>query len=711
MSESHDRPRGNRNDRNGEWKPRQKRSGNSQYRGGPRSSASGDNPRDNRSGHGSFGQSRDDRANFRRSRDTGEGFRRREGDARDDRGGFRRERDQRNTSRRDHGARGPRDDERRPSEGRGGFRGSRDERSGRNDRSHFQSNRDDRGGFRGGRDGDDTRRSSESNSESNRSRGGYRGKRDDRDARGGRGGFNRSRPSGEREGSQSNRDRWADREERSGYRSERGGDQRARRSYAGKRNEQSGRDSFRGRRDERSPRSGARRDRNESQYRDGARDRRNTQSPRDGYRGKRDVRNRHDARPGRDEQSDRREFLDSPEAFDRDREERVREGREPYVPAEITGSELSVDLRRELKALSKEQMERVSRHLVACALAQEEGDQSRALEHAKWAARFGARVAAVREVYGALLYDAAEYKTALRELRAAMRISGRVDLLPMVADSERGLGRPEKALDVAQLPEARKLSDSETIELMIVVAGAYADMGDLHTAIATLEVPALRHKVEGQWQFRLWLAYADLLEADGQSDEARKWVTLAADADVAEETDAAERLGRPPRPVEIPTLETSEQIGVIDVYAEYMAEEAEVERSRDRDLAAEAEAIEKESEVETESELDAEIEADYEDALARSDHDEATPEADGVTAVDEDELSDSVQAVDAIEDEDDSDPDGEQWAEPDAVLDDNTGEPFHGDNFDALESGSVDEDSIGEEVDIEAVEGQDDASR
>ncbi len=690
MSESHDRPRGNRNDRNGEWKPRQKRSGNSEYRGGPRSSASRDNSRDNRTGHSSFDQSRDDRPNFLRSRDAGGGYRRREGDARDD---------------------------------RGGFRGSRDERSGRNDRSRFQSNRDDRSGFRGARDGNDTRRSSEPNSESNRSRGDYRGKRDDRDARGGyrgnrdardarggRGGFSRS-PRAERNGGQSNRDRWADREERGGYRSERGGDQRARRSYAGKRSEQSGRDSFRGRRDERGPQSGARRDRNESQYRDGARDRRNNQGPRDGYRGKSDGRNRRDARPGRDEQSDRREFLDSPEAFDRDREERVREGREPYVPAEITGSELSGDLRRELKALSKEQMKRVSRHLVACSLAQEEGDQSRALEHAKWAARFGARVAAVREVYGALLYDAAEYKAALRELRAAMRISGRVDLLPMIADSERGLGRPEKALDVAQLPEARKLSDSETIELMIVVAGAYADMGDLHTAIATLEVPALRHKVDGQWQFRLWLAYADLLEADGQSDEARKWVTLAADADVAEETDAAERLGRPPRPVEIPTLETSEQIGVIDVYAEYMAEEAEVERSRDRDLAAEAEAIEKEAEVETESELDAEVEADYEDALARSDHDEASPEADGVTAVDEDELSNLVPAPDAIEDEDDADPDDEQWIEPDAVLDDNTGEPFHGDNFDALESGSVDEDSIGEEVDIEAVEGQDDASR
>lgn len=283
-----------------------------------------------------------------------------------------------------------------------------------------------------------------------------------------------------------------------------------------------------------------------------------------------------------------RAFLESEEAFAKDREERVREGREPYVPAEITGAELKGQLRVDLKALTKEQMERVSRHLVACGIAQEEGDAASALEHAKWASRFGARVASVREVYGALLYDAGEYKAAARELRAAMRMSGRTDFLPMIADCERGMGRPEKALDVAQMPEARKLTDSETIELMIVVAGAYADMGDLPTAIATLEVPALRHKVDGKWQFRLWLAYADLLEASGQPEEARKWITLAADADTEEVTDAWIRLGREPRERELPTVETDEQIGVVDVYAEFMAEEAEAERARREAEAAES---------------------------------------------------------------------------------------------------------------------------
>lgn len=110
---------------------------------------------------------------------------------------------------------------------------------------------------------------------------------------------------------------------------------------------------------------------------------------------------------------------------------------------------------------------------------------------------------------------------------------------------------------------------------MMVVAGAYADLGDLDTAIATLEIPALRSKVDGKWQFRLWLAYADLLEAAGRADEAKKWVTLAADADVNEETDAYARLGRAPRPREAPVERTEEEIGVFDVEADFERAERE----------------------------------------------------------------------------------------------------------------------------------------
>lgn len=197
----------------------------------------------------------------------------------------------------------------------------------------------------------------------------------------------------------------------------------------------------------------------------------------------------------------------------------------------------------------------------------EESDQETALAHARFAARLGGRVGVVRETYGVFAYRAGDFRTASRELRTSLRITGRTDVLPMIADSERGLGRPERALDIAASQDASSLGVDAAIELMIVVAGAYADTGDIGTALRTLEIPALRHKVDGRWQVRLWVAYADLLERADRPEEASRWITLAADADTEGLTDAAERLGRPaPLPAEDPTWADDEQVSVLDAY-------------------------------------------------------------------------------------------------------------------------------------------------
>ena len=223
-------------------------------------------------------------------------------------------------------------------------------------------------------------------------------------------------------------------------------------------------------------------------------------------------------------------------------------------------------MRAELQSLSRETAERVARHMVAAHLL-EDSDNETARAHARFAARLGGRVGAVRETYGVIAYRAGDFRTASRELRTALRITGRTDMLPLIADSERGLGRPERALDIAASEDASSLGVDAAIELMIVVAGAYADTGDIGTALRTLEIPALRHKVDGRWQVRLWVAYADLLERAGRQEEARRWITLAADADTEGLTDAAERLGRPaPVPAEEPAWEDDEQIAVLDAY-------------------------------------------------------------------------------------------------------------------------------------------------
>lgn len=244
--------------------------------------------------------------------------------------------------------------------------------------------------------------------------------------------------------------------------------------------------------------------------------------------------------------------------------------------------------------------------------------------HAKYAARIGGRIGVVRETYGILAYRAGDYATAVRELRTALRITGRCDVLPMIADSERGLGRPERALDLAASDDASGMGADAAIELMIVVAGAYADTGDIQTALRTLEIPALRHKVDGRWQVRLWVAYADLLERADRTDEARRWLTLAADTDTEGLTDAAERLGRP-APVQAPepSWEDDEQILVVDAFEE------EIDEGQEPDT-------EEPSEQEPEDELESETEepSEDEDEDGDEDGDEAQAEPELVTTPD-----------------------------------------------------------------------------
>lgn len=216
------------------------------------------------------------------------------------------------------------------------------------------------------------------------------------------------------------------------------------------------------------------------------------------------------------------------------------------------------------------------------------------LEHARFAARLGGRVGIVRETYGIAAYRCGDYRTATRELRTAQRITGDLSTLPMLADAERGLGRPEKALDIAASDEAGQLDAELTLEMMIVVAGAYADTGDIETALRTVEIPALRHRIQGRWPVRLWMAYADLLEKAGRTDEARKWITLAADADTEHLTDAAERLGRP-APAASPSMwDSLETLSVVDAFSDEEEEQDEedetVEPPSDGDGDADADA-------------------------------------------------------------------------------------------------------------------------
>jgi tetratricopeptide (TPR) repeat protein len=197
-------------------------------------------------------------------------------------------------------------------------------------------------------------------------------------------------------------------------------------------------------------------------------------------------------------------------------------------------------MRAELRTLSAVNGETVARYLVQVGRLLDD-DPEAAYANAMAAQRRAGRVAIVREVTGLAAYRTGRYAEALAELRTAKRLSGSVHLLPLIADAERGLGRPERALEVATSAEAKRLSTAERVELSIVVSGARRDMGQLDAAVVALQTADLKQE-RSPWWPRLAYAYADALEAAGRIEEARSWLSRAADADVEGETDAADRL-------------------------------------------------------------------------------------------------------------------------------------------------------------------------
>jgi tetratricopeptide (TPR) repeat protein len=165
-----------------------------------------------------------------------------------------------------------------------------------------------------------------------------------------------------------------------------------------------------------------------------------------------------------------------------------------------------------------------------------------AMAHAETAVRRAGRVPAAREALGMVAYRQGDWARALGEFRTVRRLSGSSHLLPLMVDCERGLGRLDRALDLARSPEARELAAAERIELAIVVSGIRRDLGQLDAAVVGLEIPQLRAAGGKPWSARLFYAYADALLARGDEVAAREWFAKAVDADTDLETDAADRL-------------------------------------------------------------------------------------------------------------------------------------------------------------------------
>ncbi|MDO4928560.1 MAG: hypothetical protein Q3976_05790 [Corynebacterium sp.] len=227
------------------------------------------------------------------------------------------------------------------------------------------------------------------------------------------------------------------------------------------------------------------------------------------------------------------------------REERLNSRVEdPAVPADLDVRDLDPLVRQDLKVLSRDNAQAVAKHLIMAATWMAD-DPELALRHARAAKHRAGRIAVVRESNGIAAYHAGEWKEALSELRAARRMSGSDDFIAVMADCERGLGRPERALELARDVDTRGLPREVKIELLIVVAGARRELEQYDAAVTVLERANPDRNATDMEGIRLAYAYADALvarNAEGDKAEAAEWFAAIESHDLDALTDAEQRV-------------------------------------------------------------------------------------------------------------------------------------------------------------------------
>ncbi|WP_197040371.1 hypothetical protein [Pseudonocardia halophobica] len=370
---------------------------------------------------------------------------------------------------------------------------------------------------------------------------------------------------------------------------------------------------------------------------------------------------------------------------------------EPELPEGLRPNELDADVRRDLRGLQKETAEKVALHLVAAGMLVDD-DPEEALEHARYARKRASRIAVVREAAGIAAYHAGEWNEALGELRAARRMGGGPGHIPVMADIERALGRPERALELARGPEAKELGHAERVELAIVAAGARRDLGEIDAAVVGLQGADLDPRKRDPWSARLFYAYADNLLAAGRDSDAVQWFVHASDADAAGETDARRRLAVLTGE-EIEDTDDGFSIGEVHEEDDPTASRATAARpAADDELDAD-----EDDEIEDESDLDETDETDELDDATDGglDEDDTAPDLvdeeddlDEDDEIEDDELGDETDLdetdLDEADESDEVEDDLDEEADPDDALDET--------EDDALDEADDEDDDLDEDV-------------
>jgi hypothetical protein len=195
---------------------------------------------------------------------------------------------------------------------------------------------------------------------------------------------------------------------------------------------------------------------------------------------------------------------------------------DPEIPEAVEAKQLDKVARGELRTLSKDNADWVARHLVMAGRLIDE-DPVLAHRHALAAARRAGRISVVRETVAITAYATGDFALALRELRTYRRLSGRNDQLPLMVDSERGVGRPDRALELGRSVPRGELDPAVQVALAIAMSGARLDLGDPAAALVELQISQLDPERAFEWSPALFDAYATVLDELGRSDEAEQW--------------------------------------------------------------------------------------------------------------------------------------------------------------------------------------------
>lgn len=360
------------------------------------------------------------------------------------------------------------------------------------------------------------------------------------------------------------------------------------------------------------------------------------------------------------------------------------------MPGDVTADQLDPQAAAELRTLPGDLADAVARYLVA---AGREEDPERAYEYARAGRGLAARVGIVRETAAIAAYQAGKWADALTEFRAARRLTGRDSYLPLMADSERALGRMDRALDLVTGPDARAADRATQLELLIVESGIRRDQGLPEAAVVALQVPELSERRGRTANARLLYAYADALLDAGREEEARDWFGRAAAADSAGETDAAERVDDLDE-VLFEDLDESDEDAEDGSEDDEDDEDSELDDADDLDeLDAEDDEPDEDDEDDDADDLDDLEDLDDEDSEDESGEDAGDDELDDADDLDDED--DELDDVDGLDDSDEDDEPDEDDAEDEELND--TGEPESlGDLAAPDEPGDDDEDRPGD---------------